>query len=322
MVNCRSLRSERFPDRELCEWYVRTTRKSPKSLDTGETYVDLTDSDSPIIQKNKPDGEISSRELYSAVNHILEREWRQMFVHQSLLFQSKPQPIAEQLYDRFDFLPPWLPKPLARMSASEKRLFRNFLVSMEYRGATEAIHQYLRYVGTDAIVEDDFFGILAEGATGCVGMSNLDYFAEKIVKGKQAAFVDFYRIHNGSQQNHVGVLLDHQPYDPSLKMAIEGEVDWFVIDPMDQWALSLMNTGSSKMGVGQIDAERYTQHYLFRAYDFAPDYFRVQFYLGVDFYTVGVTQEVKKAGIDLIKVVSLLYPDFQELSEWKDILTP
>lgn len=322
MVNCRSLRSEHFPDRELCEWYVQTTGKPPQTLDTGETYVDLTDFYSPLIQKNKPDGKISPRELYSAVTGLLEREWQPLFAHQSLLFQKRPQPIAEELYDRFDFLPPWLPKPLAKMNAAEKKLFRNFLVAIQYRGATEAIHRYLRYVGADAIVEDDFFGILTEGASGCVGMTNLDYFAEKIVKGGLVEFVEFYRGRYGDQLAHVGVLLNQQPYDPSAKKKIDGEYGWFVNDPMDQWATSLMNTGDSKMKLGRIDATQYVKNYASRAFDFAPDYFRVQFYLGVAFYTVGVSQKVKKAGIDLLKMVKLLYPDFQELSEWKDLLTP
>lgn len=267
MTTCQSLRSERFPDRELCEWVVQTTGKPPQTLNTN--------------------GEISPRELYSAVNHILEREWQQLFAHQSLLFQKRPQPIAEELYDRFHFLPPWLPKPLTKMSEEEKMVFNSFYISLKTRGVQETIHIFLRYVGLDAVVEDNFFGIFAEGAAGCVGMSNLDYFAEKIVDGNSAAFIALYQNSEGTPQSHIGVLLNQQPYDPSYQKWVTRGVRWFTLDPMDQWAISVMNTGLTRAQQSQISLDEYWQQYALRALDLAPS---LEHDLGALLYSDGMRE--------------------------------
>lgn len=301
MVTCKTLSSAIYPNRKLCEWYVRKTGQAPQTLDTGETYVDLNNPLKPEIKRKEPDGEISPRELHGAVAKLLEGEW------QKFLANKGPQPLAEELYRRFRFLPPWLPKPSSKMNPAERDLFKRFLM-----GILE-----IRYDPDRAIVEDNFLDILKAGVASCVGISNLFYFKEGIVKGRPARFIEVYRDNEGWQHPHFGVAIDERPEDPSHRRPLPQSYAWFFLDPMDQWGMSLMNTGLSKMDRDKISPAGFMENYGLRAYELAPDYFRVRFNLGVIYYKGGQ----KEIGVQFLQGASELYPSYHMLEEWKEVLT-
>lgn len=297
MVTCRNLSSDIYPNRRLCEWYVRKTSRAPETLDTGETYVDLNDPLKPEIKRKGPDQEISPRELHGAVTQLLEEEWKKFLANQ----ENRAQPLAEDLYDRFKFVPPWLPKPLSRMDAEEKNIFQKFLV-----GALG-----IRYDPKRTMSEDRFLEILKAGAASCVGISNLAYFKERIVNRREVQFIEVYRDQSGEQHPHFGIAIDGKAQDPSNQRLLPEFYTWFPLDPMDQWALSLMNAGLD------LNAKDFMKNFGLRVYQLAPDYFRVRFNLGDVYYEGGQ----KEMGIRLLRGASELYPTYHKLEEWKKVLT-
>lgn len=302
MVTCRNLSSDIYPNRKLCEWYVRKTGKSAETLDTGETYVALNDPLKPEIKRKGPDQEISPRELHGAVTQLLEGEWKKFIANNML-----GQPLSEDLYDRFKFVPPWLPKPLARMDAEERNMFQRFLV-----GALE-----IRYDSERTRGEDNFLEVLKAGATSCVGMSNLAYFREAIVKKKQVQFIEVHRDQSGEQHPHFGIAIDGEAQDPSNRRLLPKFYAWFLLDPMDQWATSFMNAGLDRTEQGMLDAKKFMENFGLRANELAPDYFRVRFNLGEIFYEGGQ----REIGIRLLQGAFELYPSYQKLEKWKGMLT-
>lgn len=314
---CQSIPSEVFPNAALCEWFSGQTGTSPQSWDVGETYVDLTDPLKPQRKRKEPDGKISPRELHAAVAVALEKEWQQLFLRDRYLLMEKNQPLAEGLYDLFRFLPPWLPKPLSRMKRGEKDLFNRFLVAVQSKDSTEAIHEQVYYDVKRAVVEDNLLGILRSGIASCVGISNLFYFAEDVVKGRKVEFLEVHRDDRGNQYPHIAVKKEGTPYDPSYSQAVGANYYWFDLDPMDQWALSLMNTGLAKLERNWVGAKRFMERYGLRGYLLAPDYFRVRFNLGVVYYEGGE----RDIGLHLLRGAKELYPSYQQLQRWEGKLT-
>ena len=300
MTLCRSITSRSgFNYIGLCEWFSQNQRIDPKTFDRGETYVDLNDPLHPVVQTKAPDGKISPRELATVVTKALEEEWRQVFLHE------KPQPLAEALYDRFKFVPTFFPKPLSRMTSQERGVFHRFLDS-----------PHIRYNREEAMVEDNLLGILEAGVAGCVGMSNLSYFKERIVERREIGFIEVYRDQLGNQHSHIAISRGGQPYDPSYHRPLDDTYYWFPLDPMDQWARSVMNTGITKMERGELDGKAYMLEYGLVAYDLAPNYFRVLANLGETFYTGGQ----QAIGLHFLRGARDLYPSYDHLTEWRSRL--
>ncbi len=314
---CQSIPSEIFPNARLCEWFSQQTGTPPQAWDVGETYIDLTDPLKPQAKRKEADGKVSPRELHAAVASALKKEWQRLFSGNRYLLMEKGQPLAEGLYDYFRFLPPWLPKPLSRMKKGEKNLFDRFLVAVQSKDSIKAVHEQVRYDVERAVVEDSFLEILRSGAASCVGMSNLFYFAEEVMKGRKVEFIEVHRDDRGNQYPHIAVKKEGAPYDPSYAQAVGTNYYWFDLHPMDQWALSLMNTGLAKMERGRISAREFLQRHGLKAHELAPDYFRVRFNLGVVYYEGGE----RDIGLHLLRGARDLYPSYQQLQKWEERLT-
>lgn len=252
MTGCQKLPNGIYPNRQLCEWVAAKSAW-------------------------RPPADLSPRELHGEAARFLEAEWKKMLSGNRFLLREPSQPVAEELYDRFRFVPPWLPKPLSRMSKEEKNLFQHFLVISQTRGAVEAVHGDLRYVGVDGKIEDDFLAILKAGAAGCVGFANAFYFAQAVADGGEVRFLDVYENREGEEQFHIAVMSDGRPYDLARRESLDPAARRQVLNPMDQWAVSLMNTGMARWEAGEVSTTGYLEHYILRAFELSPDYFQKRY---------------------------------------------
>lgn len=327
MNHCQQISSQSFPNNRLCQFLVEEQKIPWENFDQETTYTDLTDPQHPKTVTQPKNGTVSADELARAAIGLLEEEWQKVLRQDPNLDGYFSQPIAENL-DRIDFLPPWLPPPIARLSKEEKERVRRFIHTAQAASPlTLREEANLRYQNEATTNDASLLTALQSGsALSCIGLLNPFRFARHILLRKDFDGVALYENKLlGRQQAHYGAREADVVYDYSYDQKFGDHIYyWHPITPLEQWALSLMNVGLKKMKEGEMQLEEYINRYAKRAYELAPNNYQICFNLGIALYNWGEAtrnKRVMEEGKSLLKKTQQIYPSYQPLQKWKEKLT-
>jgi hypothetical protein len=316
MTVCQSIDSTHFPNQDVCEWLAEATGEDPQAWDSKTSYFQLVDPLRPQQVVIERDGRLSPSELAARYSRALDDELRGSLQPGS----DGTRPLAESFVRRFGshsmLFPSFIPKP-SNTNESRRRLAE---VTSAVQTGNPLFMRQLAKIQYDALgffIEDDLMAILEAGVATCAGLGNVFHFMYVAVRGECGHFVDIYRTANGIPQPHYGFrnCADSQnAYDYSLQIKVTRDTyDWFDLSALDLWALSLINTGLTRLKRGEIESKQYVDLYVRRALELAPNNYRVVYNGGVAISGLDAAANdpaLRDEGARLMKRAVELYPPY------------